>query len=453
MTPLWKYLAVIVVFAAGVFGLVALLVNIRERKEEAREHFVKLVELDENSNDPELWKLNFPRQYDGYRRTVDVERTRHGGSEAINKLTENPLLKRLFAGYAFSIDFREERGHAHMLKDQEETERVKQRKQPGACLHCHAAVMPAYRKLGEGDVHKGFELMCGMPWPEARKQVHDAVTCLDCHDPKTVQLRVTRPAFLDAIRVLAASDDPLPHLPSIATWRKQGRKTPYDPNVDATRQEMRSFVCAQCHVEYYFKPTTNLLTYPWHKGLNVDNIAAYYDEIDFKDWVHADSGAPTLKAQHPEFEMWSQGIHARSGVACADCHMPYTREGAVKISDHHIRSPLLNINRACQTCHRYPEKEILARAEKIQDRTQQLLGKAEQAVVDLIDTIAACQKQGCDPSALTEARRLQREAQFRVDFVGAENSLGFHASQESARILGDAIDRARQGQVKLLKAK
>ena len=76
-----------------------------------------------------------------------------------------------------------------------------------------------------------------------------------------------------------------------------------------------------------------------------------------------------LKAQHPEFEMWNQGIHARSGVACADCHMPYTRVGAQKISDHHVRSPLLNINRACQTCHKWPEEELKARAEAIQDRT------------------------------------------------------------------------------------
>lgn len=449
----WKYLGLTVLFAGVTAGLVALLVNIQERKNEGKEHFLKLVDLDENSNDAELWKVNFPRQYDSYRRTVDTERTKHGGSEAFDKLAQDPALKRLFAGYAFSIDFREERGHAYMLADQDDTERVKQRKQPGACLHCHAAVMPTYRSLGDGDVQKGFEKMCGMPWAEARKMVHGAVTCLDCHDPKSVQLRVTRPAFQNAIKTLAQSDDPVPHLPSIATWRKTGQKKPYDPNVDATRQEMRSFVCAQCHVEYYFKPESSILTYPWAKGLSVDRIEAYYDEIGFTDWVHKDSGAPLLKAQHPEFEMWSQGIHARSGVSCADCHMPYKREGAVKVSDHHVRSPLLNINRACQTCHRYDEKEILARAELVQGRTKGLLTKAEGAVVELIDTIVECQKKGCDAQAIAAAQKAQRRAQFRVDFVGAENSLGFHAPQEAARILGDAIDFARQGQVQLLKAK
>ena len=96
----------------------------------------------------------------------------------------------------------------------------------------------------------------------------------------------------------------------------------------------------------------------------------------FKDWVHAETGAPALKAQHPEFEMWNQGIHARSGVACADCHMPYMRVGALKISDHHVRSPLLNINRACQTCHKWPEDELMARAETAQQRTVGSAGTA-----------------------------------------------------------------------------
>lgn len=453
MSKAIRYVGLTLLFAVTTGLIVAFLGNIQQRKNEGKEHFLKLVELDENSIDPELWKTNFPRQYDGYRRTVDISRTKHGGSEMIDKLAQDPFLKRLFAGYAFSIDFREERGHAYMLVDQENTERVKQKKQPGACLHCHAAVMPAYRSLGDGDVQKGFEVMCGMPWAEARKQVHGAVTCLDCHDPKTVALRVTRPGFLNAIQTLANSDDPLPHLPSIATWRNSGKKHPYDPNTDATRQELRSFVCAQCHVEYYFKPETNVLTYPWSKGLKIENIESYYNEIGFTDWVHKDSGAKLLKAQHPEFEMWSQGIHARSGVSCADCHMPYKRDGAVKISDHHVRSPLLNINRACQTCHRYDEKEILARAETIQDRTKSVLLKAEAAVVELIDTIVECQKKGCDAAAIEAARQFQRQAQFRVDFVGAENSLGFHAPQEAVRILGEAIDLARQGQVLLLKQK
>jgi formate-dependent nitrite reductase cytochrome c552 subunit len=155
------------------------------------------------------------------------------------------------------------------------------------------------------------------------------------------------------------------------------------------------------------------------KGLKIEEITAYYDEIGFRDWTHKDTGAPALKAQHPEFETWNQGPHARAGVTCADCHMPYKRDGAVKVSDHHVRSPLLNINRACQTCHRYSEREILDRAESIQDRTKALLAKAEVAVIDLIDTIVASQVRGVDPKSLEAARKLQRRGQFRRGFANA----------------------------------
>lgn len=213
--------------------------------------------------------------------------------------------------------------------------------------------------------------------------------------------------------------------------------------------------CGQCHVEYHFKGEKKLVTYPWINGLKVEQIERYYDQVEFKDWTHARTKAPVLKAQHPEFEMWSQGIHARSGVSCADCHMPYKREGAVKISDHQVRSPMLNIARACQTCHNYSETEILGRVEAIQNRTKQLQDRAEIAVVGLIDAIAQAMKDGATDEQLKLARDLHRKAQWRVDFVNAENSMGFHAPQEAARILGEAIDYARQGELEVatMKAK
>ena len=142
---------------------------------------------------------------------------------------------------------------------------------------------------------------------------------------------------------------------------------------------MRTYVCAQCHVEYYFKGDNKLLTFPWSKGLKIDDIEKHYDEYGFKDWTHKETGAPMLKMQHPEFEMWSSGLHARSGVACADCHMPYVREGAVKVSDHWLRSPLTNVNQACQTCHKQDEQELKDRITIIQNNTAELLRKAETA--------------------------------------------------------------------------
>jgi len=395
---------------------------------------------------------------------VDIERTTHGGSEAFQKLDEDPMWRDIFKGYAFGVDYREERGHAYMLSDQDITERLQVVKQPGACLHCHAAIIPAYRQEGikagvpDDEAHrseqimKGFEVVNAMVYTDARKLVDHPVSCGDCHDPNSMQLRVTRPGFLNGINTLAKSDDPVPHLASVERWRTDGRKGSYDPNTMASRQEMRSFVCGQCHVEYYFKGDGKMLTYPWQNGLKMEQIESYYDEVKHKDWVHKLSGATVLKAQHPEFEMWSQGIHARSGVACADCHMPYQRDGAVKVSDHHVRSPLLNIASACQTCHNFSEAEMKSRVLAIQDRTQALMTRAEEAVVGLIQDLQKAQEAGVAADKLKPAQDLQRKAQWRLDFVAAENSMGFHAPQEAARILGESIDYARQGQIELLKS-
>jgi nitrite reductase (cytochrome c-552) len=432
--------------AVAAAGSAALAVNIMERKQEAKNPFFRVTELTDDTVDPAVWGKNFPLQYDDYKRTVDMTRTRYGGSEGVprapteadprsqvaqSRLDEDPRLKTFWSGYAFAVDFREERGHAYMLEDQTFTERQHVTKQPGTCIHCHGSVYVPYKQQGNGDLMAGFAKMNQMPFAEARKLVEHPVSCIDCHDSQTMALRVTRPGFLEGIRALKAS---------------QGVKD-YDVNTMATRQEMRTYVCGQCHVEYYFKGAEKRLTYPWAKGLKIENILAYYDEDGHKDWVHKESGAPVLKAQHPEFEMYNQGIHARSGVSCSDCHMPYKRTGAQKISDHHVRSPLLNINRACQTCHNWPEKEMEARVHAIQDRTFELRNRGLDAVIALIEDIKAARAAGKTDADLATAMDLQRRAQFMVDFVEAENSMGFHAPEEAARILAIAVDLARQGQL------
>src|SRR5262245_24801977 len=463
------YWLIVILAAAGILAAAYMIYNISQRKQEARETAFRLTTITEQTEDPKEWCKNFPRQYDGYIRTVDTQPTRYAGSENFQRLDSDPALRTIFNGYAFAIDYREERGHAYMLSDQRETERVRQKPQPGACLQCHASNVVAYRRVGlekgapgaitdalfseagQAQLFKGFEAVCAMSYGDATALVSHPVSCLDCHDPETMKLRVTRPGFITGIRALAKSDYSTPHLPSIERWRTGSRKREYDPNVDASRQELRSMACAQCHVEYYFKPEGKVLTYPWAQGLRAEQIEKYYDDVGFSDWTHAESGAKVLKAQHPEFETWSQGIHARSGVACADCHMPYVREGAIKISDHHVRSPMLNIARSCQTCHPYGENEIAARVQIIQDRHAALLQRGEPALVDLIHAIAAAAKTGAGDDDLKSARALQRKAQWRVDFVNAENSMGFHAPQESARVLGEAIDFARQGQLEVAK--
>jgi len=442
------FVAVALVAALAAAGGAALLINIMERQQEARNPFYRVVEITDETEDPAIWGKNFPLQYDDYLRTVDQVRTRFGGSEAVprtpddvdprsivaqSKLDEDPRLKTVWAGYAFAVDFREERGHAFMLEDQTFTQRQIVAEQPGTCVHCHASVYVPYMKLGGGDLIQGFEAMNSMSYAEARKLVSHPIACIDCHSPDTMQLRVTRPAFIEGIRALKASE---------------GIEN-YDVNTMATRQQMRSYVCGQCHVEYYFEGVEKRLVYPWSQGLRVEDILAYYEAAEFYDWTHAETGARVLKAQHPEFELWNQGIHARSGVACADCHMAYKRVGALKISDHHVRSPLLNINRACQTCHRLSEEELKSRAETIQGRTFALRNSAMDALVDLINDIKMAGEAGRNDAGLTAARTFQRKAQFLLDFVEAENSMGFHAPQEAVRILGESINYSRQGQVVL----
>lgn len=435
--------ATAVMSAIGAFVVTALLVSIFEHKQEARNPFYRVVTITDETTDPATWGKDFPFQYDGYKRTTDMVRTHFGGSEAVprtpskadprsvvarSKLERDPRLKAMWAGYAFSRDFRERRGHAYMLSDQTFTERQQVTSQPGTCLNCHASLYTVYKALGHGDPMAGFDKLNKMPYFEARKLADHPIACIDCHNPDTMELRVSRPAFMEAIKLV--------------------KKDPnYDVNRDATRQEMRSYVCAQCHVEYYFKGPEKRLTYPWHNGTKADQILAYYDETGFKDWVHAETSAPVLKAQHPEFEMWSQGVHSRAGVACADCHMPYKREGAMKISDHHVQSPLLNINRACQTCHKWSEEELKARVETIQNNTFEMRNRAMDALMGLIQDIKAARVEGATADELTSAQLFQRKAQFLLDFVEAENSTGFHAPQEAARILTQSIDYSRQGQV------
>jgi nitrite reductase (cytochrome c-552) len=293
---------------------------------------------------------------------------------------------------------------------------------------------------------------------EAESHVGQAhpVGCIDCHDPKTMQVRVTRPGFIEGIAALAASDDRVPHLPSVERWRSGDRSRPYDPNVDASRQEMRSFVCGQCHVEYYCA-TKERLFFPWKNGLKAEQIEKTYDEHKFPDggafydFEHGETGAHVYKAQHPEFELWSQGVHARSGVACADCHMPYERVGASKVSSHWVRSPLLNINNACQTCHNVPEEELRDKVAAIQSRTISQIERAATAMTDMLNAIREAESAGATVEQLAPIFDLQKKAMWRLDFISSENSIGFHADQEAMRILGESIDYSRQAQALALR--
>src|SRR3569833_1388020 len=203
--------AVVVLAALAALAVTALLINIFERKQEAKNPFYRVVELNDTIDDPAVWGKNFPLQYDLYLRTTDIVRTKYGGSEAMpqpptnadprsvvarEKLDVDPRLKTMWAGYSFSKDYRERRGHAYMLDDQTYTGR-KSANPPNMCINCHASVVTLYNKLGDGDLMKGFDKLAEshMPYMQVRQIVKHPVACFVCLVPLFLLLRVSCPVF------------------------------------------------------------------------------------------------------------------------------------------------------------------------------------------------------------------------------------------------------------------
>jgi nitrite reductase (cytochrome c-552) len=426
-----RTLILVVIGTAVLTALVmALLMNIFERRQEARLTYFRISPIPEGDPDPAVWGKNFPLQYDALMKTLRTSELapyspygRYGGSEAFSKLDREPDLKRIFAGYSFAVEYRDDRGHEKALDDMLATKRLGDKK-PGTCMTCKSSQVPGLMKS------LGPEKFYTTPVKEMVETYHVkfSIACADCHDSRTMALTISRPAFREAMA-------------------RRG--------VDfskASPEEMRTYVCAQCHVEYYFQGPGKYLVFPWTKGLSVDSIEAYYDAIQFSDWEHAETKASLVKMQHPDYEFWSTGIHARSGVTCPDCHMPYTRVGSVKISDHWVRSPLVNVTNACATCHRLSDEELRGRVLEIQDRSYSLMMRGDTALIAAQDAIQEAMKQGVPDEALKEARAWHRRAFLRWDYMSAENSMGFHSPQEGARILGDAIDDARRAELAAYKA-
>ena len=444
----WVPIAVLVVVAIGSAALTWLLTTIVEHKQEAKWPFAQVVQLTDTTYDPAVWGENFPIQYEQYKKTIEdtdgdfikVTPTAEDPREyhTISRIDSETRAKRMWRGYAFAVDYTEPRGHEWALDDQRYTGRTAPRfKQPGTCLNCHASMPEIYDELGNGDRKAGFDAMNAMTYGEAVEHASSSIACIDCHDPKTMELTITRPAFMEGIKQAKAAEG----------------ITDYDVNRDATNEEMRTYVCAQCHVEYYFAGEGKTLTFPWSKGLTVYDEMNYYDEVGWTDFTHEESGAPILKAQHPDFETWAQGIHAANGVTCADCHMAYNREGASKVSNHQIMSPMASedtINSSCLTCHHSSASEMRERVEGIQTRWQSSLNVSFTALDALITDITTAAGNGsATEEQLATARDYQRKAQFIVDYSFSENGRGFHAPAYSISILNQATDWARSGQLAL----
>jgi nitrite reductase (cytochrome c-552) len=407
--------------------LLALSINENKADQAALNTVPKIKRLESKSSE---WGKHYPRQYDSYLRT--------GKSDKIDDmLLKNPALIVLWAGYGFSKDYNAPRGHAYMLEDNINTLRTggpvdgKSGPMPTACWTCKSPDVPRLMdQIGELDYFTG-------KWARHGSEIANPVGCADCHDNETMKLTITRPFLkraLDAEGSLKMAE--------------------------VSHQDMRSLVCAQCHAEYYFKKTewtdkngekqsAGVVTFPWDDGLSVEAMEKYYDEINFADWTHQISKTPMLKAQHPGYEIYKTGAHGLNGVACADCHMPYVREGGVKYSSHQVGSPLENMANTCMNCHNVTEQELrdtvarkLARKEELNRTATEVIAKAHLEAGKAIEL-------GASDAELQEIRRDLRHAQWRWDFSIASHGSFFHAPEETLRILGSAINKGQDARVKL----
>jgi len=410
---------IIVVLAAALAGTLIFLKN-QPPQERA---FQPLVEIAPMEPDSSLWGINFPNEYTSLLKTKEnTIDTTYGGSSKFSHLEKDPRQVILFAGYGFSLEYNDDRGHEWALTDVRETARVNE-KTPGTCYSCKSSNNPGlWDKLGMAE----FDHML---FSELGKQIDQTIGCANCHEAETMRLIVTNPALNEA-------------------FERQGKDW-----TTFSRQEMRTVVCGNCHVEYYFQGDGKYLTFPWDNGIDAYSIIEYYNEDGFKDWVYPETETPMLKAQHPEFETFTNGsTHYNAGVSCADCHMPYVRDGATKYSMHDIHSPLLNPELACGQCHT-DVNDVITRVNTIQEQVYTTKIATEDALVDAINAIkAAAANPNSDAALLDEARQMHRDAQFMWDFVSAENSMGFHNPEYALKLLADATNLARQAQMKAVQA-
>ncbi len=418
---------IVVVFLLGLLAS-----SITERKTEAIYAYSPQVDIEQNDPRNEVWGENYPRQFESYYATADTSyRSKYNGNAMIDMLEVDPRLVVMWAGYGFSKDYNQGRGHYYAITDIHNTLRTgapvdeNSGPMPSTCWTCKSPDVPrVMERDGIAEFYSG-------KWARLGSEVVNPIGCADCHDSKTMNLRISRPALIEA-------------------FKRQGK----DIN-KATHQEMRSLVCAQCHVEYYFNKKhpehagVPYLTLPWDKGMSVEDMEAYYDELDFKDWTHKISKAPMLKAQHPGYEVYLRGIHADRGVSCADCHMPYKSEGGVKFTDHKIQSPLNNVANSCQVCHRQETNNLLKNVYDNQDRIIENRDRLEELIVHAHVEAGKCWELGATDEQMKQILQGIRHAQWRWDYAAASHGGSFHAPVEIGRVIGTGIDIAQETRIKL----
>lgn len=419
------FVSIILVFALGLLAS-----SIIERRSEAAFAFTPQVQYSNLEPRNEIWGKNFPRQYQSYKKTSEAAfASKYNGSVMIDMLEVDPRLVVLWAGYGFSKDYNQGRGHAYAVTDLRNTLRTgapmegNKSPMPNTCWACKSPDVPRLmNEQGVAEFYRGT-------WESKGHEVVNSIGCSDCHDARTMELHISRPALVEA-------------------FDRMGR----DIN-DASHQEMRSLVCAQCHVEYYFDKNkvegVPYLTFPWDKGFSVEAMEEYYDEMEFSDWTHKLSKAPMLKAQHPGYEIYMTGIHAARGVSCADCHMPFMSEGGQKFTDHHVQSPLNNVANSCQVCHREETGQLIKDVFERQDRIIENRDKLEELLVRSHVEAKLAWELGAEEEQMAGILQDIRHAQWRWDYAAASHGGSFHSPLETSRVISTGITIVQEGRIKL----
>ncbi len=416
----------------AVFLLGLLASSITERRAEEVTSYKPEVKISDWEPRNEVWGKNYPSEYESYMKNDESDfKTKYNGNAMIDMLDVDPRLVVLWAGYGFAKDYNQGRGHTYAVEDLRNSLRTggptgaDDGPMPSTCWTCKSPDVP--RVMNEEGVK---EFYTGK-WARLGSEVVNPIGCADCHDNETMELQISRPALVEA-------------------FQRMGK----DIN-DATHQEMRSLVCAQCHVEYYFDKNrpgaegSAYLTFPWDGGMSVEAMEEYYDAIDFKDWTHKLSKAPMLKAQHPGYEVYLEGIHAERGVSCADCHMPYMSEGGRKYTDHHIQSPLNNIENSCMVCHKEKTAQLLKDVYDRQDKIIENRDHLEELIVRAHVEAKTAWNLGATEDQMKDILMDIRHAQWRWDYAAASHGGSFHAPVETGRVISSGIAVAQEGRIKL----
>jgi len=423
----WFRIFSFIAVLAVVFLLGLLASSITERRAEGISTLaIKPVEGNTAIN--EKYKSIAPREYDSWKQTAQMDfKSKYNGNTLHDVLEEDPNMVMLWAGYGFAKDYNAPRGHMHAIEDMQNTLRTgaptgpNDGPMPATCWTCKSPDVPrVMQEIGVAEYYKG-------KWASLGSEIVNPIGCADCHDPKTMNLAISRPALVEA-------------------FARQGKDI-----TEATHQEMRSLVCAQCHVEYYFQGEGNYLTFPWDEGMTVEDMEKYYDNANFSDWTHTISKAPMLKAQHPGYEVYKLGIHGQRNVSCADCHMPYKSEGGQKFTDHHIQSPLNDIANSCQVCHRESEADLITSVYERQDKAWEIRANLERELVKAHLEAGFAWEKGATKKQMQASLMLIRHAQWRWDFAVASHGGSFHAPIETARILASGLDKAYQARMAVKK--